>query len=542
MLMNKHIMMIIGVFLLIASVIEADTAGVEYLYTCPCCGERFMGYHIRGGDSAPEGEKEIVFDGSQYDFILPTESGAEYDTDMCYVFEGANKYAVSIITCPYCGFSFTHNHCRMKVPDAVKEKVFAVLKPAMIDLKREYELKVQQRKNEKIKADEKYKVNEFSFQTKIPISVKFNNALQCYQWLNYSPAFLARLAVYGAWGYRTEICRPFTIASKEYNRALQSIDRKIGPYQDELQRIEKNESFRKQARLREILEEILAGRKLSKLEEAVVYSMLIGINDRLGRYHDVQKYIKLGEIPIDEEQRVFYYIKEIEEYYSHETAFLEKALNFKKKGFSEANYARPKLLNEIYLVGEFSKRTGNTDGAIYWFSLLAGLPDTPRVLKGSADLRLEELKKITAAGGNSGGATPQDRRLGDSIKDGLGNVEYYVKNQFALKKQNPEVCKTLLKRIGNALLVFKSDKGYYPDSFQQLWDENYIQSPILVNYFCCPVSGKPYLYTQPKTGFFIWPILTDTVPHPWITPSPLYGVFSTNGFFTREAEKPKEVE
>jgi hypothetical protein len=278
------------------------------------------------------------------------------------------------------------------------------------------------------------------------------------------------------------------------------------------------------------------------MEKFIVYNMLVGLNDRLGRSREASQYLSEAKLLSHGNPRFEVYMKKKEKWLSFERYYQNISIDEKKKGFRENLCSRPEVFREMYILGELYKRTGRLNTAQSWFSTICEAEDLKSAaLKHGAAERLKEVSDIVKTAGTDDMPGPDDAELLRNIRQGLGKVAYYTRKGMQKKGLSSKVCLYVLRKAGYAVMVFRDANGYYPESFEELWEHISIRERSEINYFCCPVSGKPYLYHPAKTGYVSWPLVCDPEPHLFKNKGRRYGVFRSNGKITMEKSVPGEI-
>jgi hypothetical protein len=198
-------------------------------------------------------------------------------------------------------------------------------------------------------------------------------------------------------------------------------------------------------------------------------------------------------------------------------------------------------LPEIMLgVAEGLRRTGDLARAMDWYLALAKISETQPKLRDeirgqgkapgpeasylvgigwTADLYIAALTKSGLV--HPGVPSGQDKRLLDAIVfENLGSSEYQNPNWKAITTGTQADCALLLDAIGKAVMDFAFRKQSWPKNLGELWDYGVVRDRNYLNRFCCPVSGKPFLYqelpgdvstTSPKTIILATPTTVKTI-------------------------------
>jgi hypothetical protein len=175
---------------------------------------------------------------------------------------------------------------------------------------------------------------------------------------------------------------------------------------------------------------------------------------------------------------------------------------------------------EIMLVtAECLRRTNQLARAGDWYLALGKLPETQPSMR--ADLRTqgrlrslppdkpylvqlgwiadEQLERL-ASGGNpaTGQVSGPDRALLNAIlNEGLGTAAYNAPTWRPATGAEQRDCASILDQVGKAVLDAAFRTGAWPATLGELWEKEILRDRNRVNRFCCPVTGKPLLYSVP---------------------------------------------
>jgi hypothetical protein len=92
-------------------------------------------------------------------------------------------------------------------------------------------------------------------------------------------------------------------------------------------------------------------------------------------------------------------------------------------------------------------------------------------------------------------------------------------------------CARLLDLVGKATMDFAFRNSTWPKSLGELWSRDVIRDRNVVNRFCCPVTGKPFLYQEPPSGISTTSpklVLVATAEPVPTNQGPRFGVFLAN--------------
>jgi hypothetical protein len=174
-------------------------------------------------------------------------------------------------------------------------------------------------------------------------------------------------------------------------------------------------------------------------------------------------------------------------------------------------------------------------------------PDAPYAVQLGwvADRQIENLTKVGVV--HPGTIAGYDKALLTAIVfDGLGTSEYLNPGWKPMVGGNQVDCATLLNQIGMAAMESAFRYETWPTSLGQMWELGVIHDRNYINRFNCPVTGKPFLYTQlPGSITTTAPatvILVTSEPVP-TNQGPRFGIFLANKSLAWSAQpvKPGEV-
>jgi hypothetical protein len=387
----------------------------------------------------------------------------------------------------------------------------------------------------------------------IPIERRYDYAYKCYLKRGARPAALAKIALMGAWALRCRANLPIAHSSLAggYNEVNDKVARRV--VQGEKFSIEK---------WLPIYQDIFANARLTDEGYLIAGLATFGFELRDGNMKNCQDILtKLTErLKENEKGEVMRGIVR------SRITLLRDYVNFLKASsdrFMEAiaseEFPRNKLPETILVVAECLRRqsaVGNSGDvnqarAMDWYMALSKLAESQPKLRDEmraqgkapgpdAPLQVQlgwiadtQYKLLTDAGVvHSGAIAGQDKTLLTAIVfDRLGYADFVNVGWKPVTGANKEDCAVILNIIGKAVLDFGFRHDTWPQTIGELWERGIISDRNYLNRFCCPVSGKPYLYTQ-LTGNISttspWTIIVATAEPVPTNQGPRYGVFLGN--------------
>ncbi len=388
----------------------------------------------------------------------------------------------------------------------------------------------------------------------IPIERRYDYTYRCYAKRGARPAALAKISLMGAWALRCRANLP--IAHQSLSGGYAEVNDKV------TRRFKDGERFSLSKWL-PIYREIFEDERLTNEGYLVAGLTTFGMEMRDGNFARSQTILnKLTERLKDvKEGEVMRGIVRSRATLQREylTFIGRTATNF-MEAIANEEFPRTKLPETMLVVAECLRRQaaiGQPGGeasavrAMDWYLAIAKMPETQPKLREearaqgrvpSADSPFEmqigaiadrQIENLTKAGVvHPGSVSGPDKELLNAIVfDGLGTSEYVSPSWKAATGATQADCALLLDLVGKAVLDFTFRNEQWPATLGVLWERELIHDRNYVNRFCCPVTGKPFVYQAPSGNLTTMNpatvLLTTAEPVP-TNQGPRYGVFLGN--------------
>lgn len=396
----------------------------------------------------------------------------------------------------------------------------------------------------------------------IPIERRYDYAFRCYSKRGARPAALAKVALMAVWAIRCRVNVP--INHQSLAGGYEEVNDKI------IRHVKDGERFVLSKWLG-IYRDVFANDSLTNEGFTVCGLAYFGLALRDGDLPTSKAVLlklteRLKDVENGELMRglVRQRLSLLREY----LGFLDKtAANF-MQAIADEEFVRGHLPETMLVVAECLRRGGEPthSRAMDWYLALSKMPETQpkwreefraqgRVpgpdspfhvqLGWIADRNIERLTK----GGlvHPGTISGQDKELLTNVVfNNLGSPEYVNPAWKPVTGATQTECARLLDMVGKATMDFAFRNNTWPKNLGELWSRDIIRDRNVVNRFCCPVTGKAFLYqeltseitaTSPKT---VLVATADPVP---TNQGPRYGVFLANATMVWSARpvKPGEL-
>jgi hypothetical protein len=394
----------------------------------------------------------------------------------------------------------------------------------------------------------------------IPIERRYDYTYRCYLRRGARPAALAKVALMGVWSIR---CRMnLIIANQSLSGGYQEVNDRI------VRSIKDGERF-VLAKWLPLYHDIFTSGKLTNEGYLVAGLTYFGMclrdgdlktsRDVLASLTERMKEVENGEVMrglVRQRQTM------LREY----LGFLDKTARHFMEAIAAEEFTRLKLPETMLVVAESLRRGGEELRAMDWYLALAKMdetqpkwreefrsqgkapgPDAPFHVQIGwiADQAIARLTKSGLV--HPGTIAGKDKDLLNAVVfEKLGSAEYANPGWKPVTGATQQDCALILDLIGKAAMEFNFRHNTWPKSLGELWERDVIHDRNYVNRFYCPVTGKPYLYTElpgdlsqtsPKT------VLVTTSEPVSTNQGPRYGVFLANATMVWSAKpvKPGEI-
>ena len=406
-------------------------------------------------------------------------------------------------------------------------------------------------------------------QGSIPIERKYEYAYQCYEKRGARPAVLAKVALMGAWSLRCGA--NLSVAHPSLAGGYNEVNDKVA------RRVKDGEKF-SIAKWLPIYRSIFEDERLTDEGYFIAGMTALGFELRDGNLAHWDKIIeslneRLKDVKDGEVMRGL--IRNRMSMKRDYLKFLKRSVDKFIVAIASEEFPRIKLPETMLVVAESLRRQaaiGTPGGevsavrAMDWYLAISKMPETQPTLRAEmraqgkapspdapyavqlgwvADRQIENLTKVGVV--HPGTIAGYDKALLTAIVfDGLGTSEYLNPGWKPMVGGNQVDCATLLNQIGMAAMESAFRYETWPTSLGQMWELGVIHDRNYINRFYCPVTGKPFLYTQlPGNITTTAPatvILVTSEPVP-TNQGPRFGIFLANKSLAWSAQpvKPGEV-
>ncbi|MBA3939117.1 MAG: hypothetical protein H0X38_16850 [Planctomycetes bacterium] len=438
------------------------------------------------------------------------------DDDGCRMSSGACEYDFYIATCPYSYFSamiveWDDRTGRFRgdlTPEfkAWVDKEFNTER--QIDTNDRFDSLVRNNKARGLPPPDRR--SYVMTQNDIPLEKRYRLALSCYQKRGARPTVLAKLALTGAWALRARMNLSVTLQSLAggYEEVNDKITRKI----------KEGENF-SLAKWLPIYRDIFVDSKLSDEGYLVAGMAYFGFALRDGNALVCRKILdKLAERFKDTKDGEVLrgLVRERAARFTDYLKFESSAAASFMEAIANEEFSRRHLPEIMLAVAESLRRNGDEARAMDWYLALAKMdetqpadrdamraqggapsPDAPYTMQLGwiADRHVAALTKQGLV--HPGVVSGADKRLLDALVfEHLGSSDYHSPSWKPTTGATKRECEFLLSFIGKATVDFAFRNNTWPKTFGELWEHDVIRDRNYVNRFCCPVTGKPFLYKQ----------------------------------------------
>ena len=391
-------------------------------------------------------------------------------------------------------------------------------------------------------------------QGSIPIERKYEYAYQCYEKRGARPAVLAKVALMGACALRCGA--NLSVAHPSLAGGYSEVNDKVA------RKVKDGEKF-SIAKWLPIYRSIFEDERLTDEGYFIAGMTTLGLELRDGNLAQWDKIIeslneRLKELKNGEVMRGL--VRNRMSLKRDYLKFLKRSSAKFMEAIASEEFSRIKLPETMLVVAESLRRQaiiGTSGGdapavrAMDWYLAISKMPETQPNLRSEmrgqgkapspdapyavqlgwiADRQIENLTKAGVV--HPGTIAGLDRALLTAIVfDGLGTSEYINPGWKPMTGGTQVDCAALLNQIGMAAMESAFRYEVWPTSLGQMWELGVIRDRNYINRFHCPVTGKPFLYTQlPGSISTTAPttvILVTSEPVP-TNQGPRFGVFMAN--------------
>ena len=388
----------------------------------------------------------------------------------------------------------------------------------------------------------------------IPIERRYEYTYKCYEKRGARPAVLAKVALMGAWALR---CRAnLSIAHPSLAGGYSEVNDKV------VRKIKDGEKF-SIAKWLPIYRSIFESERLTDEGYFIAGITTYGFEMRDGNLANCQKIItslneRLKDLKDGEMMRGLVRSRiTLQRVY---LSFLQRSSSKFMEAIAGEEFPRIKLPETMLVVAESLRRQAEIGvpgkdasavRAMDWYLAISKMPETEPALRAEmrtqgkapatdapyavhlgwmADRQIENLTKAGVV--HPGTIAGFDKALLTAIVfEGLGTAAYVNSGWKPMTGATQVECATILNMVGTAAMDYAFHYETWPTSLGQLWERAVIRDRNYVNRFCCPVTGKPLLYS-PLPGNIgttnAMTIVLATSDPVTTNQGPRYGVFLAN--------------
>ena len=350
----------------------------------------------------------------------------------------------------------------------------------------------------------------------IPIEKRYKLAMTCYAKRGARAVVLAKLALTAAWALRAEFCVPFGSQSIDggYEEVNESVSRHVKP----------GESFL-MAKWLPIYKEIFDSNSLTPEGFLVCGLTYFGLVVRDGDLTEARRVLTKMQERFDSDSKpktellkglVRVRKRKLEDNY---LPFLTASAGNFIRAIATEEFPRNRLPPNMMAVAECLRRTGRETQAIDWYLAVSQMPETQPKLRAeiraqgkalSADapfqvqlgwLADQQMAKLKVAGiehtGTIGGS--EQRLLTAIVYENFGGKGFVNPDWKPMTGGTQSDCALMLNLVGQATMDYTFRKNVWPQTLDELWEQDVLKDRNRVNRFCCPVTGERFLY-KPLAG------------------------------------------
>lgn len=486
--------------------------------TCPITGRKFKTTVLN------------MFSGIKYDGASAPQADMGVDEDFCGIFSGPSEYEYFVITSPWSFFTAMPEEWDKngkyigRLSDDVKtwaqkSDLNTPFKLAQMASYKRLEQRAARHGIRNIPAQGDWAIP----QDEIPIEQRYQLALMCYDKRRFPPAFMAKLALSGAWAIRNQLNHPVRL--DRIMGAYPEVRLKTSKYMKDNEPFDRNKwakvyaTLYKDSSLTEEAHFIVALTHVGFLLRQGPITEAGKVLDELYKLYDkVEAADKpdLGKIELRGfiRNRVAIIRSDNAPCYR---GFLERAAEGFVAALGREDVTRRKMPDTILALAECKRRLGENVGAMDWYRCLAGMAETQPSLREEmrktggnpgpeagitlqlgwiADRMLKRMEEEGAK--NTGRIEGPEKALIDAILyQGLGTPEYSSPGWVPVTGASPKASEMILTEIGRSIIEYHQGIGVFPATIGDCWMEGIIRDRNRLNRFFCPTTGEKYLYAPP---------------------------------------------
>lgn len=356
-------------------------------------------------------------------------------------------------------------------------------------------------------------VNEFVIpQDQIGVANKYKYALRCYDKRGARDAFMAKIALTGAWAVRVHLNRQ--LADPDLEGGIREVNAKIERHIDE------GEDFDLE-KWHKHYKNIFENSSLSNEAYFIAGSTMLGLELRRGGYeycNEIIEKMRRRFKGVENGEKLRGITRERRGKLNEYRVFLDSAIVYFARAIANEEIRRSQLPTTMIAVAEGLRRLNHISQAVDWYLAVDNMDETEPALRKSiagrglkpaphaptlvhigwlAQTRVDELMKQTP--GRKRAIIGDDSRLLNAIvNEKLGTSEHKNPKWEPQTGASFRDLEFMLSELGKSLIDYEFRLEYWPDTLGNLWDDGAIPDWNRFNRFHCPVTGAPYQYSKPK--------------------------------------------
>jgi hypothetical protein len=360
-------------------------------------------------------------------------------------------------------------------------------------------------------------------QSAIPIEKRYQLALRCYAKRNARSAFMAKIALMGAWSLRVVLNRQ--ILDNDLAAGISEVNdkvKRVAPSDSAFDPETVGEDFDPEL-WRRVYQRVFDGGGLNPEALFVAGNSYLGLALRQGDLQEVERILDIMEKrfkgmegPLGTKLRSL--VNDRRATMKDYGEFMRQSVGHFIQALQDEEIARPQLPTHLMVIGETLRRAGRYQEAYDWYLTLARMDETEKPLRdqirangGVPDLRAGPLVQLgwladkylvylSKEKGVVAGDKPSGPHAGlcNAILFGhLGTPEFKNLAWKPATDGNLPDAQAQLDRIGKTLLEYNMRQGGWPERLADLWTAGVVPDWNALNRFHCPMTGRPYAYSVP---------------------------------------------
>ena len=348
-------------------------------------------------------------------------------------------------------------------------------------------------------------------QDQISIERKYNYAMRCYAQRQARDAFMAKIALTGAWAVRVHLNRQ--LSDPDLEGGIKEVNSRIDRHIDE------GEEFNLKKWLK-VYRTVFKSSQLSDEGYFIAGSTLLGLELRDGGYKTCDQVLDAMDKrfkDLEHGEKLRGIVRERRRMLDEYRKLLDAAVVYFAKAIANEEIRRDQLPTTMRAVAEGLRRTNHISQAIDWYLAIDNMDETdPNLRKQIRDigkapaphapflvhvgwqahLRAVELAKEIP--GRELKILADASLLNAIVNENLGSSKHKNPHWQPVTGAAVEELNVTLGELGKALIDYEFRLEQWPGSLGQLWDDGAIPDWNRFNRFHCPVTGAAFKYAKPK--------------------------------------------